>query len=150
MHCTFLENPSMSTIGFPKLFDYIGKERSQSVYSVLVLDTRDCIQWLILYALTSGNVNIDGIIRTNYGSVTVGNHEWNFGHSASNANRKALQSHVVLIVCANVFNSVSGEEIQYPDYLVKIVDDVRIEIFGLATSHINETTSWKNIRSVTF
>jgi 5'-nucleotidase len=151
IHCAFLE--SANTIGLAKFFAYLKSERAAAAregYSVIALDAGDYIQGLPLCTLTNGSVAIEALIRTEYDAVTIGNHEWDFGHDNAYSHLQSLNAHNVSVVCANVNDSNPVDALNFKSFVVKNINGFRVGLFGLTTPTTPETTSPWKVANVTF
>jgi 5'-nucleotidase len=151
IHCAFLEKEN--TIGLPKFFGYLKSQRAAADlegYSVLALDAGDYIQGQPLCTLTNGSVAIDALIRTGYDAVTIGNHEWDFGHDNAYSHLQSLIANNVSVVCANVNDSSHDEAVNFQPFVIKNINGFRLGIFGLTTPNTPETTSPWKVANVTF
>ena len=149
IHCALDESEKEGYIGWAKYVNFIKEQRAASSY-VLALDTGDYIQGMAACAVTNGSVGVEAIIRTKYDAMVVGNHFFDFGHDVAVRNKKRLDEGGVNVVCANVLDESPGDRLEFNEYVVKTVGDLRVGIFGLITPYTKTTTSPATVENMTF
>ena len=149
IHCSLDEGEKEGYIGWAKYVNFIKEQRAASSY-VLALDTGDYIQGMAACAVTNGSIGVEAIIRTNYDAMTVGNHFFDFGHEVASKNKKRLDEGGVNLVCANVLDESPTNRLEFKEYIVKTVGDLKVGIFGLITPDTKTTTSRETVENMTF
>ena len=151
VHCAFEEGNGV--IGLPKLASYIKYEKQQGKekgYSVLAVDCGDFIQGQAFCNLNKGVNGRNALGVVNYDAFTIGNHEWDFGHQSMYEYWTYFDERNAPLVVSNINDSSSEENIVFNPYLVKMVDGIRVGIFGLITPFTNVTTNPAEVRNVHF
>jgi len=129
--------------GLAKLATLIKRVRKESP-NVVLIDSGDTIQGnpLEYYHNKKNNKPPDpmmlGMNALQYDSMTVGNHEYNFGLKVL---EKARSEAKFPWLSANSYNKGTGET-HYQPYIVKEVEGVRVGILGLTTPGI---PNWENL-----
>src|SRR5438876_2526881 len=128
--------------GLAKLATLIKRVRKESP-NVVLIDSGDTIQGTPLeyYHNKKNNQPPDpmmlGMNALQYDSMTLGNHEYNFGLKVLD---KARSEAKFPWLSANTYNKGSGKT-HYQPYIVKEVEGVRLGILGLTTPGI---PNWEN------
>ena len=129
-------------LGVAKIATLVGKARREFPHLLLV-DCGDTIQGtpLVYYHNRKDNAPVDPMMlvmnELRYDSMTVGNHEYNFGLAVLG---KARSEARFPWLSANTYRTGTGDT-AYAPYIVKDVDGVRIGILGLTTPGI---PAWEN------
>ncbi|MEP6913732.1 MAG: 5'-nucleotidase C-terminal domain-containing protein [bacterium] len=129
--------------GLAKLATIIKRVRKESA-NVVLIDSGDTIQGTPLeyYHNKKNNQPPDpmmlGMNALQYDSMTVGNHEYNFGLKVL---EKARNEAKFPWLSANTYNKGTGEA-HYKPYIVKEVEGVRVGILGLTTPGV---PTWENL-----
>ncbi len=129
--------------GLAKIATLVKRVRTENPNVVLV-DSGDTIQGtpLAYYHNKKNNKPPDPMMLSmnsmNYDSMTVGNHEYNFGLKVL---EKARSEAKFPWLSANTYDKGTTKT-HYKPYLVKVVDGVRVGILGLTTPGI---TTWENV-----
>ncbi|MGE5577589.1 MAG: bifunctional metallophosphatase/5'-nucleotidase [Syntrophothermus sp.] len=130
----FKDKPS--NVGLAKINTLVQKIRQENPNSLLI-DTGDTIQGtpLVYYHNKMDNAPVDPMMAVmnymKYDSMTVGNHEFNFGLPVLNKAKKEAQ---FPWLAANIYTT-DGKNAFVP-YIVKKVAGVKIGILGLTTQAI--------------
>ena len=129
-------------LGVAKVATLVERARREFPH-LLLLDCGDTIQGtpLVYYHNRKDNSPVDPMMlvmnELRYDSMTVGNHEYNFGLAVLG---KARREAKFPWLSANTYR-VGTEDTAYEPYIVKEVDGVRIGILGLTTPGI---PAWEN------
>jgi 2',3'-cyclic-nucleotide 2'-phosphodiesterase/3'-nucleotidase len=129
-------------LGVAKIATMVARARSEFPH-LLLLDCGDTIQGtpLVYYHNRKDNSPIDPMMlvmnELRYDSMTVGNHEYNFGLAVL---AKARGEAKFPWISANTYRAGTGDT-AYKPYIVKEVEGVRIGILGLTTPGI---PAWEN------
>lgn len=136
----FTDKPD--NVGLAKLATLIQDARKQQP-ELLLIDVGDCIQGtpLVYHHSRKNLAEINPMMLAmnalRYTSMTVGNHEYNFG----NANRKKAEAEAQFPwLSANTVKAGTREPAYVP-YIIKEVSGVRVAILGLTTPGI---PYWEN------
>lgn len=128
--------------GLAKLATLIAQVRKENK-NVLLIDSGDTIQGTPLeyYHNKKNNTPTDPMMLAmnalNYDSMTVGNHEYNFGLAVL---EKARSEAKFPWLSANTYNKGTNLT-HYTPYIVKEIDGVRVGVLGLTTPGI---PNWEN------
>lgn len=123
--------------GFARMATVVKQTRAQNP-NTLVIDNGDLIQGTILTDdlyntdLSKPNPMIDVMNYIGYDSMTLGNHEFNFG---TDLIKKFEKEAKFPILSANTYVKATGEHFVKP-YTVKEVDGVKVGILGLTVPSI--------------
>jgi 2',3'-cyclic-nucleotide 2'-phosphodiesterase / 3'-nucleotidase len=129
-------------VGITKIATLV-KEARKANPDLLLVDSGDTIQGTPLeyFHNKRNNAPPDPMMLTmsalKYDSMTVGNHEYNFGLKVLN---KARSEAKFPFLSANTYDTATGKP-HYQPYLVKEVQGVRVGILGLTTPGI---PNWEN------
>ncbi|HKO96848.1 MAG TPA: 5'-nucleotidase C-terminal domain-containing protein [Pyrinomonadaceae bacterium] len=129
--------------GLAKIATLIKRVRSENP-NVVLIDSGDTIQGtpLAYYHNKKNNQPPHPMMLSmnamNYDSMSVGNHEYNFGLKVL---EKARSEAKFPWLSANTYNKGTSKT-HYQPYIVKVIDGVRIAVLGLTTPGI---TTWENV-----
>ena len=156
-HITILSTTDMHGRVFPidyytNKYDNVGiakiatlvKEARKNDPDLLLVDSGDTIQGtpLAYFHNKRNNTPPDPMMLTmsalKYDSMTVGNHEYNFGLNVLN---KARSEAKFPYLSANTYDTATGKN-HYQPYILKEVQGVRVGILGLTTPGI---PNWENL-----
>ncbi len=118
--------------GLARVYSIVKKVRSENPYTLLI-DNGDTIQGTILMddlynlKMTVKNPMIDVMNFMGYDSMTLGNHDFNFGLDVVNKIRNEAK---FPLLGANIYNRADGSNFAKP-YLIKEFHGVRVGILGL-------------------
>lgn len=123
--------------GFARMATLVKETKSENP-NTLVIDNGDTIQGTILTDdlynsdLSKPNPMIDMMNFIGYDSMTLGNHEFNFGTALI---EKLVKEATFPILSANTYVKATGENFVEP-YVIKEVDGVKVGILGLTVPSI--------------
>ena len=104
----------------------------------LLLDAGDMYHGMPFATLDSGGGMADVVRAVGYDAMTVGNHDWNYGRNQL----LSLEARSgVPILCANVVDAVTGEAFFSKRYMVKVVNGLKVGIFGVIDPAIYRATA---------
>jgi len=134
------ENGKEDNVGLAKVYSVVQEVRAENPNTILV-DNGDTIQGTILtddlYNTTKieePHAVIDVMNFMGYDSMTLGNHEFNFGLDLIN---KIVEEAEFPILSANIYNKEGGTSFVEP-YTIKEVAGIKVGIIGL--THPNVST----------
>jgi 2',3'-cyclic-nucleotide 2'-phosphodiesterase / 3'-nucleotidase len=131
--------------GLAKIATLVRQIRKENK-NVLLIDSGDCIQGTPLeyYHNKKNNTPTDPMMLAmnalSYDSMTVGNHEYNFG---LNVLEKARSEAKFPWLSANTYNKGTNQT-HYQPYIIKEVGGARIAVLGLTTPGI---PNWENTQN---
>ncbi len=138
-------------LGLAKVGTLIAQVRKQSP-NALLIDVGDTIQGSPLQYVHVRNLHseVDPMMlvmnHLRYDSMTVGNHEFNFGREVLD---KARSEARFPWLSANLISTKTGEPLFTP-YLIKQVDGVRVAILGITTIGIPHWEDSEHIQDIRF
>ena len=111
--------------------------------NTLVLDNGDTIQGnynhlFLTEEYLNSNINpmVLALTEIGYDSMTLGNHEFNYGMNILDIIKNQLEAGGTNVLCANLYKD--GERVFNP-YIIKEYDGIRVAVIGVVTNHI---TKW--------
>ena len=111
--------------------------------NTLVLDNGDTIQGnynhlFLTEEYLNSNINpmVLALTEIGYDSMTLGNHEFNYGMNILDIIKNQLETGGTNVLCANLYKD--GERVFDP-YIIKEYDGIRVAVIGVVTNHI---TKW--------
>ncbi len=111
--------------------------------NTLVLDNGDTIQGnynhlFLTEEYLNSNINpmVLALTEIGYDSMTLGNHEFNYGMNILDIIKNQLEAGGTNVLCANLYKD--GERVFDP-YIIKEYDGIRVAVIGVVTNHI---TKW--------
>ncbi|MBZ2175889.1 5'-nucleotidase C-terminal domain-containing protein [Schnuerera sp. xch1] len=134
---SYEDGEEVDNIGFAKVYSVVEAVRDENPNTLLV-DNGDVIQGTILtddlynIQLDKSHPVIDVMNFMGYDSMTLGNHEFNFGTGLIN---KMVDEAEFPILSANIYNKGDGSNFVKP-YIVKEVAGIKVGILGLTTPNI--------------
>lgn len=125
-------------VGLAKVYTIVKQIRQENP-NTLLLDNGDTLQGTVLtddiyntIKIDEPNPIIDVMNFMGYDSMTLGNHEFNFGLDLI---KKAEREANFPIISANIYDKETGENFVKP-YIIKKVAGIKIGILGLTTPNI--------------
>jgi 2',3'-cyclic-nucleotide 2'-phosphodiesterase (5'-nucleotidase family) len=143
MHARAVEAAS-GEMGFAKIAGIIDSYKSKNA-NTLVIDAGDAIHGTTFATLVNGESVVDVMNKMGYDVMAPGNHEFNYGY------KKLLELASKLtfpMISANV--KAADDSRLFEPYIIKVVDGVKIGIFGLTTPETAYKTHPKNVEGITF
>jgi len=134
---SYEDGEEVDNIGFAKIYSVVKEVREENP-NTLLIDNGDTIQGTLLtddlynYDLEKPNPIIDVMNFMGYDSMTLGNHEFNFGLDLIKKIEKEAE---FPILAANVYNAKDNTNYMKP-YIVKDVAGVKVGILGLTNPNI--------------
>lgn len=135
---SYEDGEEVEDLGLAKIYSVVKLVREENP-NTLLLDNGDTVQGTIL---TDDLYNLDLIEEPNpvidvmnfmgYDSMTLGNHEFNFGTGLI---EKIVEEAEFPILSANIYNKDDGSNFVKP-YIVKEVAGIKVGILGLTTPNI--------------
>ena len=111
--------------------------------NTLVLDNGDTIQGnynhlFLTEEYLNSNINpmVLALTEIGYDSMTLGNHEFNYGMNILDIIKNQLEAGGTNVLCANLYKD--GKRVFNP-YIIKEYDGIRVAVIGVVTNHI---TRW--------
>ncbi|MEM1483435.1 bifunctional UDP-sugar hydrolase/5'-nucleotidase [Oscillospiraceae bacterium PP1C4] len=123
VHCAVDEN-----IGYAGLAAFKTELETQGA-QVLLVDTGDAIQGAPLGSLSKGSIPIEIMNRLGYCTMTLGNHEFDYGQDAL---RTLSEQAKFPFLSFNFVDGASGKPVYQP-YIIVERDGVRIAFVGIST-----------------
>lgn len=129
--------------GLDRLAGVVNQKRLEiGKNQVLLTDGGDALGDTLLAKLTQGKAVLEVMNAVGYDTMTLGNHEVDFGPTA-------LQEHIrqakFPVIAANLVDSETGRLMTQP-YVIKVMDGLKVGLIGLAYPHTEQTTAKKNVR----
>ncbi|OHT08146.1 5'-nucleotidase domain-containing protein [Tritrichomonas foetus] len=153
VHCAIKENPKENVIGLSKLVSFVKNEKklgAQNRYSVFLVDSGDYIQGQPICGLSNGTIGTKAMKLADYDAMTLGNHEFDYGHDGVYNHVNLINQNGTKLVTANILDSSNTNKLDLKPYLIKEADGIKIGFLGLITPTTNETSNPKTIGNVTF
>ena len=116
-------------------------------YEVLLVDAGDATQGMPLVDTSNGMPAIAFMNACGYDLMTVGNHEFDWGVEALDANEKAAN---FPFLSANVLYKETVETRFKPNTIIELIDGTKVGFFGLTTPNTLTSTSPKNSKDFSF
>ncbi len=116
-------------------------------YEVLLVDAGDATQGMPLVDTLSGAPAIEFMNACGYDLMAVGNHEFDWGIDALEANRKAAK---FPMLSANVLTKDANERYFDANKVVELADGTKVGFFGLTTPATLTTTKPQSVSNLTF
>lgn len=135
---SYEDGEEVDNLGMAKVYSVVGSVREENP-NTLLLDNGDTVQGTILTddlynteLIDEPHPVIDVMNFMGYDSMTLGNHEFNFGLDLVD---KIVEEAEFPILSANIYNKEDGSNFVKP-YTVKEVAGVKVGILGLTTPNI--------------
>lgn len=134
---SYEDGKEIDDVGLAKIYTIVKKVREENPNTILI-DNGDTIQGTVLTDdLYNSNLNepnpmIDVMNFMGYDSMTLGNHEFNFGLELI---KKLEKEAKFPILSANIFYKNDGSSLVKP-YVVKEIGGVKVGILGLTSPNI--------------
>ena len=122
-------------------------EWEQKGYEVLLVDAGDATQGMPLVDTANGAPAIAFMNACGYDLMAVGNHEFDWGPGAVDANEKAAN---FPFLSANIMDKQTGKLRFAANKVVKLNDGTKIGFFGLTTPSTMTTAEQKDVANYTF
>ncbi len=126
MHGFFIEG-KYDGMGAAKVKTVFDAKKAENP-NTLILDAGDAMQGANLVTLSDGEKAVDVMNALGYDFMVAGNHEFDYGQAQLDKNAKALN--FPMLAC-NVQKSDGSSLL--PEYMVRVVDGVKIAVVGFAT-----------------
>ena len=124
-HGSFIENGSNGEIGMSKLATYLKDRKEQDG---VIISAGDMWQGGVESNLTHGEIIVDAMNYIGFDSMTIGNHEFDWGFDVLEENIKKME---FPMLAANAIDLRTNEEFPYfKPYTIVEKKDVKIGIIG--------------------
>lgn len=138
--------PSDGGMGYAKLAGLIKQEKEKNPGHTLTLDIGDTFHGTPFATMEKGESIASILNQIGYDAMTVGNHDFNYGHERLLELEKSVQ---FPILAANVYKQSDNSSF-LESSIVKTVGDIKVGIFGLATPETTYKTNPKNVEGLVF
>jgi len=116
-------------------------------YEVLIVDAGDATQGMPLVDTKDGAPAISFMNACGYDLMAVGNHEFDWGMDALNANKNAAK---FPLLSANVVDKQTGELLFDANKVVELASGTKVGFFGLTTPSTLTTANPKDVAGISF
>ena len=141
---SFRQEEKSGEIGFSKVSTFVQKNRAIKD-NVLLLDAGDVFHGRVYTNLTKGRLILDIMNSIKYNALVPGNHDFNYGFERLLQLKNAAN---FTILAANI--KAKGEKNPFLAFDIKILNGLKVGIFGLATPETCFKTCKKNIGGLRF